>query len=448
MMLKLLTEHSRRRVSAAEAPDFPGLSVEWDREGFSLRAGGQIGLFPGTVGGQPSLAVVYPKGMRGETSAAARTESLRRFFQLWMLAQGLSPTRASDASRWAMRQNLTPQQSFPYFLAVAYARVLRALCQRDFRRAYLLHSETLTGRVRGRLSRQQHFSNALRGRGHHLPCTWEEFTADNWDNRILKAAMMHLIRQGVREGLPSMQLFSPIRRAFQEVSDVPIDRRTFARARLGRLSSHYRSALELAAVVLFGGEAEAGRSLRGDQRRRHEGQALRISTHDTFERFCRRIVGEAVAPLGLAGHLKPSLAPLLSSSSHSIEPDLAVQEEGGPFRALGDAKYKRVVRALEEEPMLGESVERIQALAIQTSDQYQMFSYLRLERCPLGFFMIPFWDASREKVARCDELRFRRSPLDGEAPHTVRVVALNLMQPPAEVLAEAAAVVRGWFTTS
>ena len=101
-----------------------------------------------------------------------------------------------------------------------------------------------------------------------------------------------------------------------------------------------------------------------------------------------------------------------------------------------------------DEPVTeGQSHGHIAQLALSTSDQYQMYAYLRLEQCPRGFFMVPFWDARAEakSVAVRSELRFRRSPLDGDADCSVHVIALNLMHSPKLVMDQATTLLQGWY---
>jgi 5-methylcytosine-specific restriction endonuclease McrBC regulatory subunit McrC len=79
-------------------------------------------------------------------------------------------------------------------LARHYTEVLRQLCRRDFRRHYRQEEGELAAKIRGRLYVAGQLRNRLRGRVHRAPCRWEEFTADNWDNRILLGAARALER--------------------------------------------------------------------------------------------------------------------------------------------------------------------------------------------------------------------------------------------------------------
>jgi 5-methylcytosine-specific restriction endonuclease McrBC regulatory subunit McrC len=438
----LLGEHKKLAFDDDQEPHFPGLTVERTDQGWLVQAAGEIGLFPGTVNGANCLITVIPKGAQSKKSPS---QALRYFFQLWLLSEGASEASLANKATWDSVQSSDPSRAFPYFLAVAYSQVLRELVRRDFRRFYVPQSETLKGRVQGRLNTRQHLSNALQGRPLEMPCTWEDFTADNWDNRILKAAMQRLIAHGQRHQLPLSGLFAPLRSAFVDVSDVAIRRQHFQRSQLGRLSSHYRAALRLAWLVITGGRPEAGSHWRDrhQQKRPDASWSLRLSTHSAFEGFCRRLVGEAAQRFGAQGSDKPKLAPLLKSKiSRSIEPDLAITMNGR-FMALGDAKYKDLIGAIQSQGL--SQIGDIEELTLRTGDQYQMYAYMRLEHCAQAFFMVPFWQEGGPAVSVSEPLQFRRSPLDGEAPHALRVLGLNLMVEPTRILAEGSAELARWY---
>ena len=52
--------------------------------------------------------------------------------------------------------------------------------------------QALRGYIRGRLHLAGYARQAVQGKPHILPCRWDEFTVDNWDNRILWAAARRL----------------------------------------------------------------------------------------------------------------------------------------------------------------------------------------------------------------------------------------------------------------
>ena len=84
------------------------------------------------------------------------------------------------------------RDAFVAILAGQYGRLLNDLCRRDYRRYFQSIEENLSGRIRGRIHVSGHVRNTLCGRQHRVPCRWEEFTSDNWDNRILLAALRRL----------------------------------------------------------------------------------------------------------------------------------------------------------------------------------------------------------------------------------------------------------------
>ena len=83
-------EHQTQFFPGDAAPQFPGLTVERTDDGWQVQAGGEIGLFPGTVGGERCLITVIPKGAQSAQSPShvpkiatgARTTAVSRFSEL------------------------------------------------------------------------------------------------------------------------------------------------------------------------------------------------------------------------------------------------------------------------------------------------------------------------------------------------------------------------------
>ena len=132
--------------------------------------------------------------------------------------------------------------------------------------------------------------------------------------------------------------------------------------------------------------------------------------------------------VGARGSHKLKLAPLLAlESSRSIEFDEAI-ELNHRYVALGDAKYKDLISAIQSEGVSQWS--DITSSRLRTGDQYQMYAYLRLQSAAPKAFIVPFWEEGGPAVAQSEQMQFRRSPLDDDAPHALRVLGLNLMVEP------------------
>ena len=137
-----------------------------------------VGLPPYSVEGRSHLLLIAPKG-----SQQNRDLGLLRFLQLLAFVDGR--TLPDDLSGYEGKRG---SHLFLLFLAHHYAQLLGELCRRDFRSYYRAEEDDLRGRIRGRLNLSTYARRTVQGKPHILPCRWDEFTVDNWDNRILWAA--------------------------------------------------------------------------------------------------------------------------------------------------------------------------------------------------------------------------------------------------------------------
>ena len=172
--------------------------------------------------------------------------------------EGASKASLANKATWDSAQSSDPSSCFLLHVASLTARCCASSCAETFAKLYVPQSDTLKGRVQRRLNTRQHLSNALKGRALEMPCSWEDFTADNWDNRIFKGGDAQADRPWTAPPAALEQLVCTLRSAFVDVSDVPIRRQHFQRSQLGRLSSHYCAALRLAWLIITGGRPEAG----------------------------------------------------------------------------------------------------------------------------------------------------------------------------------------------
>lgn len=232
------------------------LNKSWLTEGYhqgqpSILACDHVGILPFSVDGQPRLLMIAPKGCQHNEDLG-----LRRFLELLALSEGES--LPEEMPGWDAHQG---PHRFLLFLGYHYARLLTELCRRDFRSYYRAEEGDLRGIVRGRLNIPAFARGAVQGKSHVLPCRWEEFTVDNWDNRILWGAAQGIKAMGAAIDAEAARLvWQPFHRLsswFSSVSDVPITNMDFSRSRLGRTSAYYRRALAWARLLLQGSELPA-----------------------------------------------------------------------------------------------------------------------------------------------------------------------------------------------
>jgi 5-methylcytosine-specific restriction enzyme subunit McrC len=82
-----------------------------------------------------------------------------------------------------------------------------------------------------------------------VPCAFDEYTSDIFENRALKAALRHLLRvPGIRP--TTRRSLNHTLARFEEVADGPVDVAAIDRLVFNRLNRHYRAPLRLAQLIL------------------------------------------------------------------------------------------------------------------------------------------------------------------------------------------------------
>jgi hypothetical protein len=391
-----------------------------------LRATHYVGLLPFSDADRAHLLLIAPKGCRQDEELG-----LLRFLELLALAEG----EGFPEGLPGLQGRLGPHR-FLLFLARYYANLLRELCRRDFRSYYRQEQGELRSHIRGRLHLASHAQLTYRGKQHLLPCRWEEFTLDNWDNRILWAAARRLkhIAAGTlgSEAAGSVwNPFQPLVTWFSTVSEEePITVADFRKSRLGRTSCYYRHALAWARLLLQGGDLP-----------RASGRVppLVLDTHGPFERFAQG-VALAALPAGWKAVFQEENSFLDADPPQSRKPDIFLSSPTG-MRAVGDAKYKQVLEHAGAGAL--QSGREAQA-CIQAADWNQLYVYMRIKQASYGFFVVPFWQANGRPTEWLDRFAFSVSP--SEARVKVGVLALNLLCPLKEVREKAKEQLRTWLS--
>ena len=202
-----------------------------------------VGVLPFLVGGKSNLLLIAPKGCQQDADLG-----LLRFLELIAFEDGKDLPK--DTGGWAGQ--LGPNK-FLLFLAGHYAALLGELCRRDFRYYYRAEEGELRGFIRGRLRPRPRATDCPR-QAPHPAVHWDEFTADNWDNRILWAAARRLRRLAAaldpQAAAAVWKPFRPLRQWFDAVAEVPVTTADFHRSRLGRTYHYYRRALVSGRLLL------------------------------------------------------------------------------------------------------------------------------------------------------------------------------------------------------
>lgn len=415
------------------------LSEKWLLRGFQdnqpcLQASHYVGLLPFSESGRSHLLMIAPKGCRQNPNLG-----LLRFLELLALGEGKTPEEPPD--NW---KGLPGAHQFLLLLAHHYARLLRELCERDFRSYYRPEEDELRSRIRGRLHLAGYARRAVRGKQHILPCRWDEFTVDNWDNRVLWAAARRLKQiAGNLAPEAAAWVWRPFQRLltwFGGVAEVPVTLHDLRKCQLGRTSRYYRRALTWAELLLRGSDVPTA-----------GGQAppLALDSNKAFEKFAEVVVRDA-KPDSWQYYTQKEIDFLEGEQieERKRKPDILLADsraiqtrENVKYTAVGDAKYKNVLEQAKDSEL--ESVEEVIKVSIQPNDWNQLYVYMRIAGAKCGFFIVPFWKDKGELIAWRDRFKFRPPSCDDN--ERVAVLGLNLLQPLGDVKREAAQRLSLWL---
>lgn len=403
----------------------------YDGEKLCLRASHYVGLLPFADGDRKRLLMIAPKGC-GQNEDIG----LLRFLQLLALGEDkISPEKLPG---W---QGLQGSSKFLLFLAHHYAGLLQELCRRDFRSYYRPEEDELRSRIRGRLRIPAYARLAVRGKPHVLPCRWDEFTVDNWDNRILWAAARRLKQvAGARNPQAAAWVWKPFEGLlpwFSAVAEVPITAHDLRKSRLGRTSRYYRNALAWAELLLRGSDLPVA-----------GGQAppLVLDANRAFEKFAEAVARDALPDASWRYAFQKPFPFLTGDQKQDRVPDILLSNDYRGIRAVGDAKYKDVLECVEDTALHSDD-EVLHRLCMKDkqNDWNQLYVYMRITEAACGFFVVPFWDMKGQDCELfTNRFGFDKSPCDVNV--RLAVLALNLLRPLAEVKRKGANQLRDWLT--
>ncbi|MHB1423863.1 MAG: McrC family protein [Gemmataceae bacterium] len=404
------------------------ITHSFDGERLCLRASHFVGILPFLDGDHKHLLMIAPKGCRQDPDLG-----LLYFLQLIALGNGEPPPEKLLGG-----QGQLGAERFLLFLAHHYAGLLQELCRRDFRSYYRPEEDELRSRIRGRLHLPAYARLAVRGKPHVLPCRWDEFTVDNWDNRILWAAARRLKKvAGALDPQAAAwvwQLFEGLLPWFSAVAEVPITAHDFRKSRLGRTSRYYRSALAWAELLIRGSDLPvAGGRV----------PPLVLDANSAFEKFAEVVARATLPEANWHADFQQDSTFLTGEQNQSHRPDILLSDHNG-IRGVGDAKYKEVLEQAGANAALatGEEVLR----GIQSADWNQLYVYMRMKGTSFGFFIVPFWNTKGDSIAWFDQFQFVVPPSDGNVKVRLAVLALNLLRPLTEVKQAAVNQLRDWLS--
>lgn len=219
-------------------------------------------------------------------------------------------------------------QDLPAALASALMRAAWEATRRGLLKGYVSIEETGT-LIRGRWD----IARQLKVRpGIPVPVelTYDDYTEDIAENRILKAALRALVRL---EQLPRgvVDKLGPLMGLFSEVSDLRATGPVLLPAE-SRLNAHYQPALRLARWIL---EATSWAHAEGAS----AGSAFLLNVAKVYEDFVGRVLQTTLHPEGFDVDLQVSDWRLDAEGKIRMRPDIVISRSGRVV-AVADTKYK------------------------------------------------------------------------------------------------------------
>jgi 5-methylcytosine-specific restriction enzyme subunit McrC len=303
---------------------------------------------------------------------------------------------ALDPANWSSDGfDFDEEDSLLEAIIPGFVRQLQRALRRGVLEGYRAEEASLMT-VRGRLRVGEQLRKRF-GAASPAEVTYDEFTEDIEENRLIKAALARLGNMRIRNQLVkrSLRRFDS---ALERVGLVRYDPRSVPVIRYTRLNEHYRPTVELARLILRSDSYE----LRHGALR---GTSLLVDMNEVFEDFVVVALREA---LGVSERSFPQAARgrrlfLDSARKVSLEPDISWWK-GGSCAFVGDIKYKTLPEG-----------------GVVHSDLYQLLAYVIACDLPGGLLIY----GSGGEVITHDVER---------AGKALEVVSLNLENPPQQIL--------------
>lgn len=207
-----------------------------------------------------------------------------------------------------------------------FARTVETTLARGVLRSYRTEREAVVA-LRGRLDLRGQLARP--GVLTPVPCEFDNFTADNRENRYLRAAVRLAARVPTVHPADRGRLMQQLV-ALEEVSDVIVPADDLDGIVMSRLNAHYAPALRLARLVL------ANLTLM-DRRGGTAASSFMVDMNDLFQRFVTERLRRALRDV-LDVEAEPPVH-LAERNAVRMEPDLVFVRRGARV-LVGDVKYK------------------------------------------------------------------------------------------------------------
>ncbi len=296
---------------------------------------------------------------------------------------------------------LSPDNDILEAMVPAFVRLTQEAIRRGLLQGYRAEEQS-QGMVRGRIRMAEQVRERF---GLPLPVetSYDEFTEDIEENRLLKTAIGHLWRMPIRSHDARREL-GALRPAFASVPIVSYRRGLIPEVQYTRLNQRYRPAVELARLIIGSSMAEL---LPGDT----VGVSFLVDINRVFESFVRAALRQAL-------HLSPSDWPDDRTFGRALH-----LEEEGQVRVNPGLTWWRGRRCLfVGEARYGEANHEAERQGGRQDDIYRMLAYCTAADLPSG--LLVYADGRTESSLH----RIRNTG------KTIEVVSLDLGAPPEGIL--------------
>lgn len=388
-----VTTHEYATISVGPKPAAHQLSIEEadlltrlseKRPGFCTRGFNKVtfGSWCGVVGLGRRMLEVLPKVDKDASDGHERA----LLISMLQKSGALPFHKVATASQGSVRLPL-----LEIFVA-AYFDSLFAIAKGGLLRRYEVRADDLQV-VRGRLALERQFGS-LANRADILACRFDELTADNIWNQILKAALRST-RTLISSPILSRQ-WVELMGLFDDVADVRPLSRDLDRLRFDRHAARYRTATTWARWILRTVSPDL-RSGAGDA------PALLFNMNEVFEAAVAKQlasqleIGDELSAQDKVTHFGSAQHEEGPSPFLELIPDLIIRRSGDVV-LIADTKWK----------MLPLNVEGIPK--ISPSDVYQLYAYAATYGCPDVVLIAPL-----------------HAGLKGMRPHVIRLAERGRM---------------------
>lgn len=319
------------------------------RQAGALQATGAVGVSPAPgdrwrVTATSYVGTLVVDGVRLLIRPKIRPENL-----FLLLEPGLPPSAwRQEAFDYDVTSDLLPS------VIAFFARTVETTLGRGVLRSYEVREEPLVA-LRGRMDIAGQFRRA--GVLTPVACTYDDFTEDIIENRVLRAAIRRALRVPAVAAVDRQRLMRQLV-ALDAVAEVPMGPEVVDAIHITRLNQHYQPALRLARLVLTNltlADATGGTTA----------SSFVVDMNELFQRFVTERLRTA---------LRGSLDVIAERPEHlgigrqvQMKPDLVFQRADGGVAYVGDLKYKLATGAHGA-----------------SSDYYQLLAYTTAMDLPEG----------------------------------------------------------------